>query len=59
MVRFYLGTEQAAQELLEGRLRRVAFALHGREAVAVRAAVLDPLVKQAGKTHTETPTHFG
>ena len=41
MVRFYLGTEEAAQELLEGRLRRVAFALHRREAVAVRAAVLE------------------
>ena len=44
-----LGTEEAAQELLERRLRRVAFALHRREAVAVRAAVLDPFVEEAGQ----------
>ena len=51
MVRFYLGTEKAAQELLERRLRRVAFALHRRVAVAVRATLLDPLVEEAWQAH--------
>ena len=51
MVRFLFLPEQAAQELLERRLRRVAFALHGRVAVAVRAALLDPLVEEAWNAH--------
>ena len=42
--RWRLGAKEAAQELLERRFGGVAFALHRREAVAVRATVLDPLV---------------
>ena len=46
-----LGTEKAAQELLERRLRRVAFARYCRVAVAIRAAILDPLVEEAWNAH--------